>query len=85
MIPFVKAHACGNDFLIVEAKSGPRENIGRSQCACVRATPALARMVWSTSEWTGERSGHIRLFQCRRVDRRDLRQRDEVRGSLDGT
>ena len=64
MIRFVKAHACGNDFLIVEAKSVPEED--RREVAvrlCARNTGVGADGV-EYLEWTGERSGRIRLFNA---------------------
>ncbi len=64
MIPFVKSHACGNDFLIVEDKSLPdyeRRNLAIRLCA--RNTGVGADGV-EYLEWTGERSGRIRLFNA---------------------
>ena len=64
MIRFVKAHACGNDFLIVEAKSVPEED--RREVAvhlCARNTGVGADGV-EYLEWTGERSARIRLFNA---------------------
>lgn len=61
MIAFAKAHACGNDFLIVEAKSVPeaaQRDIAVRLCA--RNTGVGADGV-EYFEWTGDRSGRIRL------------------------
>ena len=62
MIPFVKAHACGNDFLIVNASSVPADK--QSDVAielCKRNTSVGADGV-EYFEWTGDRSTRIRLF-----------------------
>ncbi len=64
MIPFVKAHACGNDFLIVDASSV--EERERSEVAtrlCARNTGVGADGV-EYLEWTSNRSGGIRLFNA---------------------
>lgn len=64
MIRFVKAHACGNDFLIVEAAAV--EEPDRKEAAvrlCARNTGVGADGV-EYLEWTGERSGRIRLFNA---------------------
>ncbi len=64
MISFVKAHACGNDFLVVGAEGVPAEE--RSATAvrlCARTTGVGADGV-EYLEWTGERSGRIRLFNA---------------------
>lgn len=64
MIQFVKAHACGNDFLIVDAKevsvAQQREAAIR---LCARNTGVGADGV-EYLEWTGKRSGTIRLFNA---------------------
>jgi diaminopimelate epimerase len=64
LIPFVKAHACGNDFLIVEAKSA-HEHVLRDLAVrlCARNTGVGADGV-EYLEWTGERSGRIHLFNA---------------------
>lgn len=62
MIRFVKAHACGNDFLIVDATEVNAER--QRDCAvklCSRNTGIGADGV-EYLEWTGKRSGTIRLF-----------------------
>jgi diaminopimelate epimerase len=64
LITFVKAHACGNDFLIVEAKSvieaEQREVAVR---LCARNTGVGADGV-EYLEWTGQWSGRVRLFNA---------------------
>jgi diaminopimelate epimerase len=61
LIRFVKAHACGNDFLIVEAKSVPEDAQRRIAVRlCARTTGVGADGV-EYFEWTGGRSGRIRL------------------------
>jgi diaminopimelate epimerase len=64
LIPFTKAHACGNDFLIVteEAAEG-RDWANLTRRLCARSTGVGA----DGSEffaWTGERSGRIRLHNA---------------------
>jgi diaminopimelate epimerase len=64
LIRFAKAHACGNDFLIVDA--APVEEAERKDAAvrlCARNTGVGADGV-EYLEWTGERSGRIRLFNA---------------------
>jgi diaminopimelate epimerase len=64
MIQFAKAHAYGNDFLIVESKAAERE--GHRELAirlCARHTGLGADGV-EYLEWTGERSGRISLFNA---------------------
>jgi diaminopimelate epimerase len=56
MTKFVKAHACGNDFLIVEGACDPELAIR----LCARNTSVGADGV-EFLEWTGERSGRIYL------------------------
>ena len=58
MIRFVKAHACGNDFLIVEGVEADADLAVR---LCARNTGVGADGV-EFLEWTGERSGRIRLL-----------------------
>ncbi|HZD48654.1 MAG TPA: diaminopimelate epimerase [Silvibacterium sp.] len=53
---FVKAHACGNDFLIVEGELAPDLAVR----LCARNTGLGADGV-EFLQWTGERSGRIRL------------------------
>jgi diaminopimelate epimerase len=61
MIEYAKAHACGNDFLVVEA--APRSDGAErhlSIALCARTTGVGADGV-EFLEWTGERAGTIRL------------------------
>jgi diaminopimelate epimerase len=64
LIRFVKAHACGNDFLIVDAAelSAERQRDVAVKL-CERNTGIGADGV-EYLEWTGERSGRIRLFNA---------------------
>jgi diaminopimelate epimerase len=64
LIRFVKAHACGNDFLIVDSAEVSVEQ--QRDCAvklCARNTGIGADGV-EYLEWAGERSGRIRLFNA---------------------
>ncbi|MGB6192095.1 MAG: diaminopimelate epimerase [Terracidiphilus sp.] len=64
MIPFTKAHACGNDFLIVteEAAAGhDRAILARQMCA--RNTGVGADGV-EFFQWTGTNAGRIRLHNA---------------------
>lgn len=62
MISFVKAHACGNDFLIVDAKSiDEAEQRKLAVRLCARHTGLGADGV-EFLRWTGERAATIRLF-----------------------
>jgi diaminopimelate epimerase len=56
MIRFAKAHACSNDFLIVEGEYDP----GLAVRLCARNTGVGADGV-EFLKWTGERSGRIQL------------------------
>lgn len=56
---FIKAHACGNDFLIVEDECDPELAVR----LCARNTGVGADGV-EFLEWTGERSGRIRLVNA---------------------
>lgn len=64
MIPFTKAHACGNDFLIVT-----EEAAGQADCAeltrrlCARNTGIGADGI-EFFAWTGPRAGRIRLYNA---------------------
>ena len=61
MLGYVKAHACGNDFLIVEGPALPEDQERALAVAlCARNTGVGADGV-EFLEWTGERSGTIRL------------------------
>jgi diaminopimelate epimerase len=61
LIPFTKAHACGNDFLIVteEAAHG-RDYAELTRKFCARNTGIGADGI-EFFEWTGSKSGRIRL------------------------
>ena len=59
MTGFTKAHACGNDFLIVEGKADPALAVK----LCARNTGVGADGV-EFFEWIGERSGRIRLVNA---------------------
>jgi diaminopimelate epimerase len=59
MTGFTKAHACGNDFLIVEGKADPVLAIK----LCARNT-GLGADGMEFFEWTGERTGSIRLINA---------------------
>lgn len=64
MIPFVKAHACGNDFLIVnedDVRSVDKASL--AQRLCERNTGIGADGV-EFFEWTGDFSGRIRLHNA---------------------
>jgi diaminopimelate epimerase len=64
LISFVKAHACGNDFLVVDASVA--DEASKKELAvrlCARNTGVGADGV-EYLEWTGERSGRIRLFNA---------------------
>ena len=64
MIRFVKAHACGNDFLVVERSQLSEERLRDAAVKlCARNTGVGADGV-EYLEWTGERSGRIRLFNA---------------------
>ena len=61
-IPFVKAHACGNDFLIRGGGGCGRALMRRWRGGCARATPALARM--GSSFWIATAGGERRFFSA---------------------
>jgi len=64
LIPFIKAHACGNDFLIVTEEAAANhdwENLTRRLCA--RNTGIGADGI-EFFAWTGERAGRIRLHNA---------------------
>jgi diaminopimelate epimerase len=56
---FVKAHACGNDFLVVEGTCDPQLAVR----LCARNTGVGADGV-EFLEWTGDRSGRIQLVNA---------------------
>ena len=62
MIPFTKAHACGNDFLIVTEESATGHDLAQlTRHLCARNTSVGADGV-EFFTWTGPNSGRIRLF-----------------------
>lgn len=68
MIPFTKAHACGNDFLIVEEDAAAKEDkAALSQRLCSRHTGVGADGVeffaWTNTK-TGAKAGRIRLHNA---------------------
>ena len=64
MIPFSKAHACGNDFLVVtESAAGGRDWAELTRALCARNTGVGADGVEFFS-WTGAKSGRIRLHNA---------------------
>ena len=64
MIRFAKAHAYGNDFLIVDSKAAEREGLRELAVRlCARNTGLGADGV-EYLEWTGEHAGRIRLFNA---------------------
>ena len=64
MIPFVKAHACGNDFLIVTEEDAARyDKAGLARALCERNTGVGADGV-EFFRWTSDQSGHIRLHNA---------------------
>jgi len=64
LIQFIKAHACGNDFLVVETTQVSAEKQREAAVKlCARNTGVGADGV-EYLEWTGERSGKIRLFNA---------------------
>jgi len=62
LIPFTKAHACGNDFLIV-AEDATADHAGLTRRLCARNTGVGADGIEFFS-WTGPRSGRIRLYNA---------------------
>ncbi|WP_348262280.1 diaminopimelate epimerase [Telmatobacter sp. DSM 110680] len=64
MIPFAKAHACGNDFLIVtEDAAAKRDWAELTRQICARNTGVGADGV-EFFAWTGSKSGRIRLHNA---------------------
>ena len=65
MIPFTKAHACGNDFLIVtEEAAAEHDWADLTRRLCARNTGSGRRRRSSFSRWTGPRVGRIRLHNA---------------------
>lgn len=64
MIPFTKAHACGNDFLIVaEEAAGQADRAGLTRSLCARNTGIGADGIEFFC-WTGPRAGRVRLYNA---------------------
>lgn len=64
MIPFTKAHACGNDFLIVtEGAAGDLDRAELTRRLCQRNTGIGADGI-EFFAWTGSNSGRIRLHNA---------------------
>ncbi len=64
MIPFVKAHACGNDFLLVQENlAGPEPRDALTRRLCHRNQGVGADGVEFLT-WDGERQGKIRLHNA---------------------
>ena len=64
MIPFTKAHACGNDFLIItEEAAAQHDRAELTRRLCARNTGVGADGIEFFS-WTGPRAGRIRLYNA---------------------
>ena len=64
MIPFAKAHACGNDFLIVTEEAANGRNWAElTQRLCARNTGIGADGI-EFFAWTGPKSGRLRLHNA---------------------
>jgi diaminopimelate epimerase len=63
LIEFSKAHACGNDFLIVEEPAAGEELAALTRALCARTTGIGADGVEYLTR-TGDRSGRIRLHNA---------------------
>ena len=64
MIPFAKAHACGNDFLIVTEDAAAKHDWAElTRQLCARNTGVGADGI-EFFAWTGSRSGRIRLHNA---------------------
>ena len=84
LISFTKAHACGNDFLIVteEAARG-RDWAALTRRLCARNTGIGADGI-EFFAWTGDEVGPHSPAQFGWFDRRNQRQRNALRGGVDG-
>jgi diaminopimelate epimerase len=64
LIPFTKAHACGNDFLIVtEDAAADHDKVNLTRRLCARTTGIGADGI-EFFRWTGPESGRIRLHNA---------------------
>ena len=64
MIPFTKAHACGNDFLIIAEEDAADYDLAElTQRLCERNTGIGADGI-EFFAWTGDSSGRIRLYNA---------------------
>jgi diaminopimelate epimerase len=64
LIPFAKAHACGNDFLIVtEDSAANRDRAELTRKLCARNTGVGADGI-EFFAWTGSKSGRVRLHNA---------------------
>ncbi len=64
MIPFAKAHACGNDFLIVDEKAARgHDRVELTRRLCARNTGIGADGV-EFFKWTGAKAGRIQLHNA---------------------
>jgi diaminopimelate epimerase len=64
LIPFTKAQACGNDFLIVtEEAAGGGDRAGLARRLCARSTGVGADGI-EFFQWTGPGAGRIRLYNA---------------------
>jgi diaminopimelate epimerase len=64
LIPFTKAHACGNDFLIVSEESVAGEDLASlTRRLCARSTSVGADGI-EFFAWTGPASGRVRLHNA---------------------
>ncbi len=64
MIPFAKAHACGNDFLIVTEDSAAKDDWAElTRRLCARNTGVGADGI-EFFAWTGSKSGRVRLHNA---------------------
>jgi diaminopimelate epimerase len=63
MIPFVKAHACGNDFLIIEESVAARAHAELARRLCSRNTSVGADGI-EFLEWRADGTFFLRLFNA---------------------
>ena len=85
LIPFTKAHACGNDFLIVP-KRPPQVRLAPIYPAPLRAQHRhrCGRRRVFCLDWSDHGLRPHPSAQRRRFDRGDQRQRNPLRGRVDG-